>query len=72
MISNNKVTEIFCFIDDFCKEMDKTIDQHAISSDSGVKKRNRKSKMSQSEVITILLLFHMMGYRCLTLKIHII
>jgi hypothetical protein len=65
MISADKITEIFCFVDDFCIELNKTIDENSIEADSKVKKRNRPSKMSQSEVITILLLFHLKGYRCL-------
>lgn len=65
MISNDKVIEIFCLIDDFCKEMNQIIDQNVIVQDTGKKKRNRKSKMSDSEVITIMILFHLKGYRCL-------
>ncbi len=65
MISKDKVTEIFCFIDDFCKEINQIIDKRAVSDGSTIKRRNRKCKMSQSEVITIMLLFHLKGYRCL-------
>jgi hypothetical protein len=65
MISNNKITEIFCVIDDFCKEMDQVINQNALQSDNSKKKRKRKCKMSSSEVITIMILFHLKGYRCL-------
>jgi len=65
MISNDKVIEIFCLIDDFCKEMNQIIDQNVIVQDTGKKKRNRKSKMSDSEVITIMILFHLKGCRCL-------
>jgi len=65
MISKDKTTEFFCVIDDFCKEMSQIIDQNAILEDTNKKKRNRKSKMSDSEVITILILFHLKGYRCL-------
>jgi len=65
MISNDKVTEIFCIVDDFCKEMTQILNENAIESDNSVKRRNRKSKMSDSEVITIMVLFHLKGYRCL-------
>jgi len=64
MVSTDKVTEIFCYIDDFCLELNQTIDKNAIVSDTKLKTRNRKSKMSQSEVITIMVLFHLKGYRC--------
>jgi len=65
MISNDKVTEIFCIVDDFCKEMTQILNENAIESNNSVKRRNRKSKMSDSEVITIMVLFHLKGYRCL-------
>ncbi len=65
MISNDKITEIFCVLDDFCKEIDQIINQNTILENTSKKKRNRKSKMSDSEVITIMILFHLKGYRCL-------
>lgn len=65
MISIDKITEIFCVIDDFCKETTQILNQNAIQCDNSLKKRNRKSKMSDSEVITIMILFHLKGYRCL-------
>jgi len=65
MISRDKTTEIFCIIDDFCKEMTQILNQNAIQSDHTIKKRNRKSRMSDSEVIAIMVLFHLKGYRSL-------
>ncbi len=65
MISTDKVTEIFCMIDDFCQEMEKVLDQSSLEADLGKRRRNRKSTMSNSEVITIMVLFHLKGYRCL-------
>ena len=65
MLSKDKVTEIFCMIDDFCKEMDLVIDQNSIVEDSGKARRKKPSRMSDSEVITIMILFHLKGYRCL-------
>lgn len=65
MDSKDKVIEIFCLIDDFCKELNKTIDEHSIDEGLSTKKRNKKCRMSQSEIITIMLLFHLKGYRCL-------
>ncbi|NLA25473.1 MAG: IS982 family transposase [Bacteroidales bacterium] len=55
--------EIFYIIDEFCKNFDKTVNEHSLSSDTTKKTRNKKSKMSTSEVITILVLFHTGGYR---------
>lgn len=65
MISKDKITEIFCLIDDFCKEMDQVIDQNSLVDDTGKARRKKPSKMSDSEVITIMVLFHLKGYRCL-------
>lgn len=65
MISTDKITEIFCLIDDFCIEMNQVLDKNGIDDGSGKKRRNRAFKMSDSEVITIMVLFHQKGYRCL-------
>lgn len=65
MISEDKITEIFCLIDDFCQEMEVVLDQNALEADPRRPKRKRRFKMSESEVITIMVLFHLKGYRCL-------
>ena len=65
MISTDKITDIFCFIDDFCIEMNQTLDKNSLDDGAGIKRRKRASKLSQSEVITIMVLFHRGGYRCL-------
>ena len=56
-LSKDKVTEIFYFADNFCKEFHKSIEAHAIE-ESGKARREprRKSKMSSGEVITIMVL----------------
>ncbi len=61
---DHKVTEIFYLIDEFCKEFDKVKEGHILSEEASKNKRNRKFKLSDSEVITILTLFHIKGYRC--------
>jgi len=63
MVSEDKIIEIFCKIDDFMKEYDKIIDKYSVAGSNKVKKRKRKSKMSDSEVMTILILFHLKSYR---------
>lgn len=65
MVSNDKITEIFCTVDDFCKEITQILDDNSIESDTSVKKRKRKCKLSDSEVISIMVFFHLKGYRCL-------
>ena len=53
MICKDKITEIFYLTDEFCNEFDKTISKHSLGN-----KPKRKPRMSQSEVITIMILFH--------------
>ena len=53
----DKVTEIFVEVDDFCKEFEVEIRKHLIES-KNTDCRIRKSQLSGSEIISILLLFH--------------
>ena len=53
----DKVTEFFVEVDDFCKEFEVEIKKHLIDSKKS-KSRLRKSQLSDSEIISILLLFH--------------
>lgn len=57
MISNDIVTEIYFIIDEFFKEFDHLIKNYSLQ-EVKTRKRNRKFTMSQSEVMTILILFH--------------
>ena len=60
MFPNNKLIEIFSICDDFSKVFDKTLKQKAIPNCDSSKKRkyHRDGMMSDSEVMTILILFH--------------
>ena len=60
MFPNNKIIEIFSICDDFSKIFDKTLEQNAIPNCDSSKKRkyHRDGMMSDSEVMTILILFH--------------
>jgi hypothetical protein len=62
---DDKITEIFYLIDEFCKEFDRIKEGHILPEESSKKRRKRKFRMSDSEVITIVTLFHLKGYRCL-------
>lgn len=60
----DKITEIFITVDDFCNEFDSQINKlkmRALGNDK--KRRNRKSRMSDSEIITILIGFHLGAHR---------
>jgi hypothetical protein len=63
MITEDKITEIFCAVDDFCKVFGPWLESKMI--ESGDRKRERKSSLSLSEVITILIIFQSSGYRTL-------
>nr|WP_226789105.1 hypothetical protein [Polaribacter porphyrae] len=63
MISDDKIIEIFCSLDDFMKEFNSILDKNNISDSSTTKKRNRKFKMSKSEVMTIMVIFHLKSHR---------
>jgi len=61
MISTDKITTIFCSIDDFCLVFEPALKKKQLST--GKKTRNRKFKMSISEILTITVLFHLSGFR---------
>lgn len=63
MISDSKIIKIFCNLDDFMKEFDTVLVKNSISDTSLPKKRNRKFKMSKSEVMTIMVIFHLKSHR---------
>jgi len=58
-----KLVEIFFFTDEFCKEFSKTLEGVQLNSDNSKMTRNKLCKLSDSEVITILIAFHLGGYR---------
>lgn len=66
MITNDKVTEIFCIIDEFCKNLDAELSKNLqiAPTDDGCKRlRYRKGRMSDSEIMTILLCYHFGTFR---------
>ena len=66
MITKDKVTEIFCIIDEFEKnlsiELSKNLNLPSPCND-GIRHRNRKGRMSDSEIMTILVCYHFGTYR---------
>jgi hypothetical protein len=63
MLTVDKITEIFCLVDDFCKEFDKAKEGHVLPETTAKKRRNRSFVLSDSEVITIMILFHIKQVR---------
>lgn len=55
-----KLLEIFCKVDDFCKELS-TMDVQIKRINSSKKHRNRKGKLELSEIITILIFYQLYG-----------
>ena len=63
MITEDKVTEIFCMADDFCKFFDAMVAKYTLKP-TGKRKYHRDSTMSKAEVMLIMILFHDSSYRC--------
>ena len=51
MISKDKITEIFCIADDFCKELEKELAKKVLPDSDNAPKRHRKRMMSDAEII---------------------
>ncbi|MEM0941883.1 MAG: IS982 family transposase, partial [Bacteroidota bacterium] len=49
----NKITDIFYLVDEFCHHFDQSIQKHTLGN-----KPKRKPKMSHSEVIALMVIFH--------------
>ena len=64
MITDDKVTELFCMSDDFCKFFDAMMEKYTLKSDTK-RRYHRDSTMSKAEIMLIMILFHDSGYRCL-------
>lgn len=63
MITEDKVTEIFCAVDEFCKEFEKQMEKKTLISSDGKVRRNRKASLSDSEIMTILIAFQFGSFR---------
>lgn len=59
MIDFSKISDIFCLVDEFCKDFEATTGPFLLGKPS-----KRPPTMSKSEVISICLLFHLSGFRC--------
>jgi hypothetical protein len=57
MLTSDKIIEIFIKVDDFCKEFETEIAKHQLDA-GNYKIRDRKTSLSDSEIITILITFH--------------
>ena len=64
MFTEDKVTEIFCMADDFCRFFDEMMEKYTLR-DPKKRKYHRDGTLSKAEVMVIIILFHNSGYRCL-------
>lgn len=58
--TDSKITEIYYLVDDFCKEFDNNLSTQIIGKVS-----KRPPILNHSEVISIMILFHDKGYKCM-------
>lgn len=65
MLTLDKITEIFFLADEYCIHFNKHIDECVIQLDRTTRTRNKSCGLSSSEVITILICFHLSDYRTL-------
>jgi len=59
MLTQDKITEIYCIADEFCKNFDQEVKK---ISEEGKHTRNRSCEMSESEIMTILIMYHFGGF----------
>ena len=64
IITENKVTEIFCIAVDFCIVFDAQMEKYTIKSNSK-RTYHREFTMSKAEIMVIVILFHSSDFRCL-------
>lgn len=57
----NKLIELFCIVDDFCKEFLPYFEQSLLNQEG--KQRNKPCRMSTAEVMTIVIHFHQSQFR---------
>ena len=65
MFSEDKVTDIFCLADEFCKFFDAQQEKSMLKAPQDGKRHRRKpNRMSDAEIIVILIHLHSGGFRC--------
>lgn len=63
MLSSCEVTDIFYLCDEFSLDFEAYYPKRALRDDNGKKYRNKANRLSDSEVMTILIAFHLSGMR---------
>ena len=67
MFTEDKITEIFFMADEFYKVFCRLLDKYSLNATESTGKRryHRAGRLSVPEIMTIMILFHNSGYRCL-------
>jgi hypothetical protein len=63
MIPETQIISIYCDIDNFCKELDGYVENGLIEDKNKAAKRGPKPILSESEVVTIMILFQLSKFR---------
>ena len=66
MTTRDKVTEIFCIIDEFGRKLNVELSKNLCLpsyNSNGKRCRNRRGRLSESEIMTILMCCHFSTYR---------
>lgn len=59
----DKIIEIFCITDDFIQKFSEALERHSISNGSKLRKSKVPCRLSTSEIITILIFYHLSGFK---------
>lgn len=57
----DSLTELFCLLDDFCRRFEPAWERRPLTA--GIQKRRRRSALSLSELMTLVVLFHQLRFR---------
>jgi hypothetical protein len=63
MFNSTNLVDIFYLADEFCKEFYEVMVGHQLPEARNKKHRNKPPKLNDAEVITILIAFHLGGFR---------
>ena len=66
MITEDKVIELFYMADEYSREFSKVRQKYSLDEgrNDGKRRRNKPNRMSDAEIMVILILFHTGGFRC--------
>jgi len=63
VLSSDKLVQIFLEVDDFMQGMHRYLNSQSLPNPNGTT-RNRHRKMSESEMMTIVIYYHVSGFKC--------